>query len=569
MDTRIGLGPVYAFERLSGSRRWQTYAFRSLYAGMLLSALTYSWSTIRSDHPFVTIREYASVGTVLAYAILGTQIALMMLIAPAATAGAICIEKQRGTMTHLLVTDLSNAEIILGKLAARLQPVVSVSLSSLGIVAISALLGGIVPETVFAAFFISVGVAILGCSLALVFSVWGSRTHEVLLATYSVLGLWLLATPLAHGIGFRGRGGRWSAPEWIEWSDPFLLAFRPFWYQGSSNFWASVIFAVVTIAISSVLVTIAILRVRAVAANLKGPKRRKTVQLKRRRRLRDLLPGPTLDGNPVLWREWNRVGYSKRLLLSKVLYYSISAAFCGMVILEWIGRGKASPIFAAWVNAWITNVGLLILCVTASTALAEERVRGSLDVLMTTPLSTWEIVWGKWWGSAQSIAPLAIFPAIISFATSGFSDRPFAWLLIPIYVVTTGLVIVSLGLALATWQSKVSLAITFSVVSFLALTAGWLFMLIAGVHTPEREILGYFSPFFALAQGTFTMGSKNTRDYESLYWGMLIVPLTWTFVSGSLLLLTTLTFDRFLGRVSTTRWRFVGPKANPEPAIVS
>ena len=32
--------------------------------------------------------------------------------------------------------------------------------------------------------------------------------------------------------------------------------------------------------------------------------------------------------------------------------------------------------------------GLLILSATAPTSLAEERVRGSLDVLLTTPLST-------------------------------------------------------------------------------------------------------------------------------------------------------------------------------------
>ena len=48
----------------------------------------------------------------------------------------------------------------------------------------------------------------------------------------------------------------------------------------------------------------------------------------------------------------------------------------------------------------------------APTVLAEERVRGSLDVLMTTPLSTDRIVLAKWWGAYRVVPALAILPAI-------------------------------------------------------------------------------------------------------------------------------------------------------------
>ena len=33
---RIGLGPVFAYERIAASRRWQGYALRSLFASALL-----------------------------------------------------------------------------------------------------------------------------------------------------------------------------------------------------------------------------------------------------------------------------------------------------------------------------------------------------------------------------------------------------------------------------------------------------------------------------------------------------------------------------------------------------
>ncbi len=62
-------------------------------------------------------------------ALVGTQLTLVPLAAPALTAGSICPDRKRkGTLTHLLVTDLSAAEIVLGKLAVRLIPVFSMVL---------------------------------------------------------------------------------------------------------------------------------------------------------------------------------------------------------------------------------------------------------------------------------------------------------------------------------------------------------------------------------------------------------------------------------------------------------
>ena len=61
----------------------------------------------------------AEVGERLFVAVVGTQLTLVLLAAPAATAGAICLDRSRGTLTHLLVTDLSDREIVLGKLAAQ------------------------------------------------------------------------------------------------------------------------------------------------------------------------------------------------------------------------------------------------------------------------------------------------------------------------------------------------------------------------------------------------------------------------------------------------------------------
>ena len=53
-------------------------------------------------------------------------------------------------------------------------------------------------------------------------------------------------------------------------------------------------------------------------------------------------------------------------------------------------------------NVVQVTVGLLLVSVGAATSLAEERVRGSLDVLLTTPMSTRSILAGN--GGAASVA---------------------------------------------------------------------------------------------------------------------------------------------------------------------
>src|SRR5207248_5890046 len=61
-------------------------------------------------------------------------------------------------------------------------------------------------------------------------------------------------------------------------------------------------------------------------------------------------------------------------------------------------------------------VGLLLVSVAAPNPLAEERARGSLDVLLATPLSTRSILGGKWWGTYRAVPRLAFLPSLSAAA---------------------------------------------------------------------------------------------------------------------------------------------------------
>ena len=47
----------------------------------------------------------------------------------------------------------------------------------------------------------TLGLALLGSSLALAFSLWAGKTHDALLGTYAILALWLLCRPMIGEAG--------------------------------------------------------------------------------------------------------------------------------------------------------------------------------------------------------------------------------------------------------------------------------------------------------------------------------------------------------------------------------
>ena len=272
----------------------------------------------------------ARFGQTLFITIVSIELGLVLLAAPAATAGAVCLDKARGTLDHMLATDLSNAEIVLGKLGVRLIPVLGLIACLLPLTALASLLGGIDPLALFGSFVTSVACAVLGCSLAMALSVWGRKTHEVLMLTYLILVVWLSAPLLVMLIAFALGVPRPAAipPELVDWataSNPFILVYEPYTSPGKVGVMTFLVFLAVCLLVSGFLMGLAAFRVRAVAIKQAGQgagsrRRRPRLGFLKRPAWLPRLPGPSLDGNPVLWREWQRFSSSSFLRVTWVLY---------------------------------------------------------------------------------------------------------------------------------------------------------------------------------------------------------------------------------------------------------
>ena len=167
------------------------------------------------------------------YAFFGTLLSVTLLLAPGTTAGAVCLDKARGSLMHLLVTDLSAREIVFGKLAVRLIPLFGLVLASVPVLSLCLWLGGIDPDAMLVAYAVTLGIVVLGSSLAFLLSVWAKKTHEVLLATYLFEAVLLLAYPISLAIGATTKTS--SLATYLIWTNPFFLAFSPYLYHGSTD----------------------------------------------------------------------------------------------------------------------------------------------------------------------------------------------------------------------------------------------------------------------------------------------------------------------------------------------
>ncbi len=560
MGMRLGLGPVFAFEWLIGARRWQLYAMRSLFVAGLLLAMWIVWLTEVSGREPVSISAQAWVGQYFFYAMVGTQLALVLLAAPAATAGAICLDKARGTLTHLLVTDLSDGEIVLGKLAARLVPVVGLVLCALPAMSLGMLLGGMDPIALFGAFLVSLGTAVLSSTLALTLSVWGRKTHEVLIVTYALLLFWVLGGPALFLLRMAW-SVTWSLPTWFTATNPYWLAFAPYWWPGTVSLGTDAWFLLATLAISTVLAGVSTWRVRAVAARQSGEapgvKRRGLLHVNLGR-WTEWLPGPSLDGNPVLWREWHR-NRATRWGRALWLVYAGMSVVLFLILISICLEGSQMRIgIGSLLNGGQVAIGFLLVAVMSGTSLAEERVRGSLDILLATPMPTRSIVWGKWWGAYRIVLLMAVLPTLVSiviYLSRGtfFEAHWLAPLLILGEILTFGAALTSFGLLVACWVPRVGRAVALNVTAYVGVTVGTFFLgILMSEFTPRMLGAGIAmaSPFMGVFFPNLMIVEGRGSDWaECVIW-----MLWWIIVYGALAVVllgaTLATFDRSLGRVA-------------------
>jgi ABC-type transport system involved in multi-copper enzyme maturation permease subunit len=159
------VGPLFFYDVVRLARRGRSTLLRCVYALALFGNLyvTYHQRFPRHDllaapfTPQATVRpaELSRMAEEFVYSILWLQTAAIYVLTPAYLAGALAEEKERGTLELLFTTHLTDREIVIGKLAARLAHLAGVLLAGVPLLVLTQLWGGVDIRLLTAAFVLS------------------------------------------------------------------------------------------------------------------------------------------------------------------------------------------------------------------------------------------------------------------------------------------------------------------------------------------------------------------------------------------------------------------------------
>ena len=144
------LGPLFYYDLVTATRRGQHSLLRSVAAIGLLLTLLVGYANhvpgFNALHPFAPlpgIHEPQQFATWFMYACLIVQVVGVFLIAPMVVADAIARDRETRMLEFLFATDLSDWEIVAGKLFSRLAYLAGALLAGLPVVAMTQLFGGV------------------------------------------------------------------------------------------------------------------------------------------------------------------------------------------------------------------------------------------------------------------------------------------------------------------------------------------------------------------------------------------------------------------------------------------
>jgi len=201
-------GPIISREVLTTPRPLRYYLWRSSFACFLFILLWTAWQSIVGWQDVRELGIMARFGSVLYGMFAMLQLTLMLFFAPLSTAAAVAYEKDRRTFTLLLMTALSDLEIVLGKLVAGLLHIVTILAAGVGLLSLCALFGGISFGQVVNLFAVTAASGVAGGAMGLLIALWRDRTFQsisltILMVVFSVTGVELF-TVLFPDLSFMG-----------------------------------------------------------------------------------------------------------------------------------------------------------------------------------------------------------------------------------------------------------------------------------------------------------------------------------------------------------------------------
>jgi ABC-type transport system involved in multi-copper enzyme maturation permease subunit len=454
----FGVGPVLRYELITTARRGRYFVARLVYGLVLLYLLASQYARWEAELVMYAqirggieaVRVFAETALLSFGMVQG--MALLCLV-PALVAGVIADEHDRKTLHYLLASRLSSAEIVLGKLGARLVHVGVFVAVGLPVVCLLALYGAINPVNVATVYGSTFTAVLFIAGVSILISTLARRPREAILVAYVLEFLWVVV-PVFLAEHARNLG---PPLQWVEPANDFVMLVNPIilWelmtqpYAGrwwGRDSWVSGFFPMGEAPLGWLILlqgcfgllflALAIAGLRPLrgsswpggepragwftrlSARVRSAANARAARLVSRNPMLASAPDrPACGDLPMLWKErYTSLGGGLKWLGSRPVMV-VLAVLLGCYLIDVVGTAVASMYGTGWrgmslarqgelnqelrtVSVLLAILGMLVVAAAAAMAVTGEREQDTWVSLGTTLLTPREVVLAKQFGAA-------------------------------------------------------------------------------------------------------------------------------------------------------------------------
>ncbi|MBN1590912.1 MAG: ABC transporter permease subunit, partial [Pirellulales bacterium] len=215
------VGPIFTRELTIAPRRARVYVGRAVYVGSLLGLMIIAWLMLTGTQVVRDVGDLARFGNIMFQILAPLQLVVGVFFSAMLAASAVSQEKDRRTLVLLLLTNLSNSELVLGKLLASLLGVLVLLAAAVPLFMVSVLLGGVSFFQVGQMYAVTLASVLVCGSLGSTVALWREKAFQALSVTVMAIMLWVVFwEAVVHGLF----GGQWwglSCEAWAAGMSPW------------------------------------------------------------------------------------------------------------------------------------------------------------------------------------------------------------------------------------------------------------------------------------------------------------------------------------------------------------
>ena len=399
----------------------------------LLVLTSTAWLVLTGTQLVRDVGDLARFGTILFQILAPLQLALAVFFSALLAASDVAHEKDRRTLILLLLTNLSNSELVLGKLLSSLWTVLVMLAAAIPVFMITALLGGVSYGQIAKAMAVTFATVLVCGSLGSLLALWREKTFQALALTVLVLVAWLaLGEIVAAGLFGEDVAGlpcRAVAAGFSPWqaiqeaARPYAQSLPELGPLGTPVNLFLIFAAAATLLLNGV--GVAMVRVwnpSREARREEGGGKREKVLPNGKAESQNTNPQSPISNpsvpkparrvwdNPVVWREIRTWAYGRKIIVVRLAYILLFAMAAGSFYMSMHGGQTTATAHATLVLAGLMLLSLVLVNAQAVTSLTSERDARALDLLLVTDLSAKEIVFGKLGGVFYNTKEMVLLP---------------------------------------------------------------------------------------------------------------------------------------------------------------